>query len=29
LAGGYARRLKDTVAIHRATFDAAREVFAV
>jgi len=28
LAGGYARRLDDTVAIHRATFDAAAEVFA-
>ena len=27
LAGGYARRLEDTVAIHRATFDVAREVF--
>ena len=24
LAGGYARRLKDTVAIHRATIEAAR-----
>jgi acetoin utilization deacetylase AcuC-like enzyme len=28
LAGGYARRLEDTVAIHRATFAVAREVFA-
>lgn len=28
LAGGYARRLEDTVAIHRATFEVAREVFA-
>jgi acetoin utilization deacetylase AcuC-like enzyme len=28
LAGGYARRLDDTVAIHRATFEAAEEVFA-
>jgi acetoin utilization deacetylase AcuC-like enzyme len=28
LAGGYARRLDDTVAIHRATFEVAREVFA-
>jgi acetoin utilization deacetylase AcuC-like enzyme len=27
LAGGYARRLTDTVAIHRATFEVAREVF--
>jgi acetoin utilization deacetylase AcuC-like enzyme len=27
LAGGYARRLEDTVAIHRASFEAAREVF--
>jgi acetoin utilization deacetylase AcuC-like enzyme len=28
LAGGYARRLEDTVAIHRTTFEVAREVFA-
>lgn len=28
LAGGYARRLEDTVAIHVASFDAAAEVFA-
>ena len=28
LAGGYARRLEDTVAIHRASFEAATEVFA-
>ena len=27
LAGGYARRLEDTVAIHRATIEAAREMF--
>ena len=27
LAGGYAHRLEDTVAIHRATFEAAAEVF--
>jgi acetoin utilization deacetylase AcuC-like enzyme len=27
LAGGYARRVEDTVGIHRATFDAAAEVF--
>ncbi len=27
LAGGYARRLEDTVAIHRATFEVARDVF--
>lgn len=27
LAGGYARRLEDTVAIHRASFKAAAEVF--
>jgi acetoin utilization deacetylase AcuC-like enzyme len=28
LAGGYARRLEDTVAIHRGSFEAAAEVFA-